>query len=55
MKKKSKLLFLSALLMICMINPACKQGTNDGIELYRRYAIKNLIIKKEVQRNLNND
>lgn len=55
MMKKDKLFFLSALLMICTLNPACKHGTNDGIELYRRYAIKNLIIKKEVQRNLNND
>jgi len=55
MTKKIRLFFLSALLMICTLNPACKHGTNDGIELYRRYAIKNLIIKKVVQRNLNND
>ncbi|MEH3115448.1 hypothetical protein [Pedobacter terrae] len=43
---KYKILFIPALLFISMLSPACKHGTNDGIALYRRYAIKNLVIKK---------
>lgn len=46
MSKNYKILFIPALLFITMLNPACKHGTNDGIELYRRYAIKNLVFKK---------
>ncbi|WP_165501218.1 hypothetical protein [Pedobacter psychrodurus] len=42
-----KILFIPALLFITMLSPACKHGTNDGIELYRRYAIKNLTVKKK--------
>jgi len=47
MSMNHKILFIPALLFIMMLNPACKHGTNDGIELYRRYAIKNLIVKKK--------
>jgi len=43
---KYKILFFPALLFISVLSPACKHGTNDGIELYRRYAIKNIDIKK---------
>ncbi|WP_293789451.1 hypothetical protein [uncultured Pedobacter sp.] len=43
---KYKIFFIPALLFISMLSPACKHGTTDGIELYRRYAIKNLVIKK---------
>jgi hypothetical protein len=39
-------MFIPALLFITMLNPACKHGTNDGIEIYRRYAIKNIVVKK---------
>ena len=39
------MLFIPALLFISVLNPACRHGSNDGIELYRRYAIKNLIIR----------
>jgi len=46
MTRNYKILFIPALLLITMLNPACKHGTNDGIELYRRYAIKNITIKK---------
>ncbi|MBE5318256.1 hypothetical protein IM793_03725 [Pedobacter sp. MR2016-19] len=46
MSTNYKILFITALSFIAMLNPACKHGTNDGIELYRRYAIKNLVIKK---------
>ncbi|WP_157255520.1 hypothetical protein [Pedobacter sp. Leaf216] len=46
MIKNYKIFFIPALLFITMLNPACKHGTNDGIELYRRYAIKNIISKK---------
>ncbi|MFW0715343.1 hypothetical protein [Pedobacter sp. N23S346] len=42
MNRKIKVLFISALSAICMLNPACKHGTNDGKEIYRRYAIKNI-------------
>lgn len=49
-----KILFIPALLFITMLSPACKHGTNDGIELYRRYAIKNLAVKK-VQKALHHD
>ncbi|MDQ0640839.1 hypothetical protein QF042_004404 [Pedobacter sp. W3I1] len=41
-----KILFIPALLFMTMLSPACKHGTNDGVELYRRYAIKNLVVKK---------
>ncbi|SDG40720.1 hypothetical protein SAMN05421827_106109 [Pedobacter terrae] len=51
---KYKILFIPALLFISMLSPACKHGTNDGIELYRRYAIKNLSIKK-VQKTVHHD
>ncbi|WP_175474491.1 hypothetical protein [Pedobacter rhizosphaerae] len=40
-----KYLFLPALLLISVLNPACRHGNNDGLTLYKRYAIKNLIIK----------
>jgi len=46
MLKNNKILFIPALLFITMLNPACKHGTNDGMEIYRRYAIKNLVVKK---------
>lgn len=46
MFKNYKILFIPSLLFITMLNPACKHGTNDGIELYRRYAIKNIMVKK---------
>ncbi|WP_157263286.1 hypothetical protein [Pedobacter sp. R20-19] len=42
MNRNIKLLFISALSIICMLNPACKHGTNDAKEIYRRYAIKNI-------------
>ncbi|WP_165585809.1 hypothetical protein [Pedobacter nototheniae] len=45
MQKKIKLLFIPALAFISMMNPACKHGTNDGIEIYRRYAIKNIVLQ----------
>ncbi|MFJ7357742.1 hypothetical protein ACQKLG_03745 [Pedobacter suwonensis] len=51
---KYKILFVSALSFISVLSPACKHGTNDGIELYRRYAIKNLVIKK-VQKVVRHD
>lgn len=51
---KYKILFVPAFLFISMLSPACKHGTNDGIELYRRYAIKNLVIKK-VQKAIHHD
>jgi len=54
MSKNYKILFIPALLFITMLNPACKHGTNEGIELYRRYAIKNLAVKK-VQKVLHHD
>jgi hypothetical protein len=54
MSKNYKILFIPALLFITMLNPACKHGTNDGIELYRRYAIKNLVVKK-VQKAAHHD
>lgn len=43
MKNKSKMLFSLSLAFIAMLNPSCKHGTNNATELYRRYAIKNLI------------
>ncbi|WP_421943667.1 hypothetical protein [Pedobacter sp.] len=43
MKNKSKMLFAFSLAFIAMLNPSCKHGTNNATELYRRYAIKNLI------------
>ncbi len=46
MLKYPKLLFIPALLFISVLNPACKHGTNNAQSLYRRYAIKNLVIKK---------
>ncbi len=46
MSKNYKILFMPALLFITTLNPACKHGTNDGIEIYRRYAIKNIVVKK---------
>jgi hypothetical protein len=54
MSKNHKILFIPVLLFITVLNPACKHGTNDGIELYRRYAIKNLVIKK-VQKPAHHD
>lgn len=54
MSMNSKILFIPALLFIAMLNPACKHGTNDGVELYRRYAIKNLVVKK-VQKVIGHD
>ncbi|MBO9673000.1 MAG: hypothetical protein J7577_06125 [Sphingobacteriaceae bacterium] len=46
MSTNYKCFFITALLFITMLNPACKHGTNDGMALYRRYAIKNLVVKK---------
>jgi hypothetical protein len=46
MFKYPKLLFIPALFFISVLNPACKHGTNDAQALYRRYAIKNVVIKK---------
>ncbi|WP_316803178.1 hypothetical protein [Pedobacter nototheniae] len=45
MQIKIKVLFIPALAFISMMNPACKHGTNDGIEIYRRYAIKNITVQ----------
>ncbi|MCX2430294.1 MULTISPECIES: hypothetical protein [unclassified Pedobacter] len=42
MNRKIKVLFITALSAICMMNPACRHATNDGQEIYRRYAIKNI-------------
>ncbi|WP_168202358.1 hypothetical protein [Pedobacter sp. KBS0701] len=54
MSTSRKILFIPALLFMMMLNPACKHSTNDGIELYRRYAIKNLNLKK-VQKAVHHD
>jgi len=54
MSKNYKILFIPALLLITMLNPACKHGTDNGLELYRRYAIKNLVIKK-MQKTIHHD
>lgn len=43
MKYKIKMLFAFSLAFIAMLNPSCKHSTNNTTELYRRYAIKNLI------------
>jgi len=51
---KYKIFFVTALFFISVLSPACKHGTNDGIALYRRYAIKNLVIKK-VQKVVRHD
>lgn len=45
MFKQPKILFIPALLFISVLNPACKHGTKDAMTLYRRYAIKNMVIK----------
>lgn len=51
-----KQLFLPAMLLMSMLNPACKHGTNDGITLYKRYVIKNLVIKKDpVAKSIDHD
>ncbi|WP_231459589.1 hypothetical protein [Pedobacter sp. Leaf132] len=43
---RNKMRCAIALGIIAMLNPSCKHGSNDATELYRRYAIKNLIIKQ---------
>ncbi|MGM9477344.1 hypothetical protein ACS5PU_12970 [Pedobacter sp. GSP4] len=54
MIKNYKILFIPALLFISVLNPACKHGTDNAMELYRRYAIKNLVIHK-TQKVLHHD
>jgi len=38
---------MAALLMITTLQPACKHGTQDGMELYKSYALKNLAAKND--------
>jgi len=45
MEKLHKILFAVVLAFTSMLSPACKHSTDDGIELYRRYAIKHLVSK----------
>ncbi len=44
MPRYYKATFVSFLIFISMINPGCKHATNNGLEIYRRYAVKNIII-----------
>lgn len=54
MFKQPKILFIPALLFISVLNPACNHGANDARTLYRRYAIKNLVIKSQ-EKNTHHD
>ncbi|WP_443944176.1 hypothetical protein ACJVDH_14790 [Pedobacter sp. AW1-32] len=45
MNKLHKILFTTTLACVSMLAPSCKHSTDDGIELYRQYAIKHLAPK----------
>ena len=46
MHLRIKLLFIVSLSVLCTLNPSCKHTTDDAHELYRKYAIKNIQLKK---------